>query len=296
MTLDLRKGRPAAVLLTAALCTAALAGPAATTASAAPAGPAWSGGWLRLAHFSPGAPAVDVYLYPFGGAKAAMILKNVSYGNASPYESVAAGQYTVAMRAAGAAASAAPVISSTVRVEKGEAYTVAGLGPGSALQLRTLADQLSAPKNQAGVRVIQASLNQPSVTVKIWGESQGTLRFPTATPYRTVAAGTTKVQVTAGSASTTETVRLSGRSTHTLVVLSSANSAPKVLDLTDSTGPNSQPGGGVDAGLGGLGKHAPAASSTGSGSNGLPAGLGWAAALVAGAGAALFAVRRLRRS
>lgn len=281
--------RSAAVLLSAALCTAALAGPAAASASAAPA---WSGGWLRLAHFSPGAPAVDVYLYPFGGGKAAMVLKNVSYGNASPYESVAAGQYTVAMRLAGAADSVSPVISSTVKVTKGKAYTVAGLGPGSALELRTLADQLSAPQDQAGVRVIQASLSQPSVSVRFASDDQSRLRFPASTPYRTVRAGATTVKVTAGTASTTRTLQLAGRSTHTVVVLSSEGAAPRLLDLTDSAGPNTQPGGGIDAGLGG---HAPSAAADTSGS-GLPAALGWSAFLVLGAGAAAFAVRRLRRS
>lgn len=286
--------RPAAVLLAAALCTAVLAGPAAATATAAPA---WTGGWLRLAHFSPGAPAVDVYLYPFGGSKAAMVLKNVAYGNASPYESVAAGQYTVAMRLAGADTNANPVISSTVRVDKGRAYTVAGLGPGSALQLRTLADQLTAPANQSGVRVIQASLNQPNVTVRFSATDQDKLRFPTSTPYRSLPAGATSVKVTSGAASTTRTLQLSGRSTHTLVVLSATGSAPKLLDLTDSSGPNTRPNGGVEAGFGGQAGHAPTADSgRGDGGSGLPSALGWGAALVLGGGASAFALRRLRRA
>ncbi|MDJ0340923.1 DUF4397 domain-containing protein [Streptomyces sp. H10-C2] len=289
--------RPAAALLSAALCIAVPAGPAAATASAAPATAlAGAGGWLRLAHFSPGAPAVDVYLYPFGGSRAAMVLKNVSYGDASPYESVAGGQYTVAMRLAGAAPSVAPVISSTVRVEKGKAYTVAGLGPGSALELRTLADQLSAPADQAGVRVIQASLNQPSVAVQVARNDPSQLRFPTSTPYRTVPAGATTVKVSAGAASTTRTLQLAGRSTHTLVVLSSSGAAPRLLDLTDSSGPATQPGGGVEAGLGGLSKPAATTAGGGGSSSGLPAAAWWSAALVLGLGAVLFAVRRLRRT
>ncbi|MEU3464235.1 DUF4397 domain-containing protein [Streptomyces sp. NPDC006733] len=283
MTLSVR--RPAAVLLSAALCTAVLAGPAAATANAAPAG---SSGWLRLAHFSPGAPAVDVYLYPFGGSKAALVLKNVAYGDASPYETVDGGQYTVAMRVAGAAPSVAPVISTTVRVEQGKAYTVAGLGPGTALELRTLADQLSAPQDRAGIRVIQASLNQPSVAVQVAGNDPSPLRFPTSTPYSTVRAGATAVKVTAGTASVSRTLQLAGRSTHTLVVLSSTGAAPKLLDLTDSSGPATQPGGGVEAGLGGLGEPAATTSAA--------EVAGWGAALVLGLGAALFAVRRLRRT
>src|ERR1700728_4632935 len=61
-------------------------------------------GWIRLAHLSPNAPAVDVYLYAIGNSKAMIVLHHVSYGTVSPYETVAAGDYTVAMRAAGAPA------------------------------------------------------------------------------------------------------------------------------------------------------------------------------------------------
>ena len=278
-----RLRRPAAVLLVTALSTVALAGPA---AAAVPSTTAWSGGWLRLAHFSPGTPPVDVYLYPFGGSKAALVLKHVSYGDASPYESVATGQYTVAMRLAGAAADVPPVISSTVEVQQGRAYTVAGLGPASALQLETLPDQLSAPNGQAGVRVIEASLNQPDVTVRISAEDQSSLRFPTSTPYRTVPAGDTAVHVSADGATTTRTVDLAGRSTHTLVLLSSAGAAPQLVDLTDSTGPGTEPVGGIDAGLGGLSR---------SDSN-LPTEAGWAAALLLGTAVAGYAARRLRRT
>lgn len=290
MTTSLR--RPAGALLAGVLCSAVLTIPAATTASATPA---WTGGWLRLAHFSPGAPAVDVYLYPFGGSKAAMVLKNVSYGHASPYESVAHGQYTVAMRLAGAAPSVAPVISSTVRVAQGKAYTVAGLGPGTALELRTLPDQLSAPADQASVRVIQASLNQPSVSVRITDGGQEQLRFPMSTPYRTMPAGSRTVKVSAGSASTSRTLRFAGRSTHTLVVLSATGSAPKLLDLTDSSGPDTQPVGGVEAGLGGLNK-AVAPQADGRSATGVPVGAWWSGALVVALGAVLFAVRRRRRT
>jgi Domain of unknown function (DUF4397) len=277
-----RLHRPAAVLLVSVLGTAALAGPAA----AAPSTTAWSGGWLRLAHFSPGTPPVDVYLYPFGGSKAALVLRHVAYGDASPYESVATGQYTVAMRLAGAAADVPPVISSTVEVQQGRAYTVAGLGPAAALQLDTLPDQLSAPSGQAGVRVIEASLNQPNVTVQISADDQSSLRFPTSTPYQTVPAGFTAVHVGADGSTTTRTVDLAGRSTHTLVLLSATGAAPQLIDLTDSTGPATEPLGGVDAGLGGLSK--PGSS--------LPTEAGWAAALLLGTAVAVYAARRLRRT
>jgi hypothetical protein len=67
---------------------------------AVPAGAAAGGGWVRLAHLSPNAPPVDVYLYSFGNPRARLVLHHVSYGMVSPYEEVPAGDYTVSMRSA----------------------------------------------------------------------------------------------------------------------------------------------------------------------------------------------------
>src|SRR5271154_1550391 len=108
--------------------------PAASTAFA---GSATSGtGWIRLAHLSPNTPAVDVYLYSFGDSSAQIVLHHVAYGTVSPYEQLPTGEYTVAMRAAGAISTSAAVISANVDVVAGHAYTVAGLGPESGLRLQ----------------------------------------------------------------------------------------------------------------------------------------------------------------
>jgi Domain of unknown function (DUF4397) len=96
------------IILLAALPLLLLTIPAIASASAATtstaAGATAGSGWIRLAHFSPNTPAVDVYLYSFGGASAQIVLHHVAYGDASPYEQVPTGDYTVAMRAAGASA------------------------------------------------------------------------------------------------------------------------------------------------------------------------------------------------
>ena len=122
---------------------------AATTSTASTASTAATGtGWIRLAHFSPNTPAVDVYLYSFGDASAQIVLHHVAYGDASPYEQVPTGDYTVAMRAAGASATSSPVLSASVDVAAGHAYTVAGLGPESGLRLQVLDDELTTPPGQ----------------------------------------------------------------------------------------------------------------------------------------------------
>ena len=102
--------------------------PAASASTGAPA--AAQVGWVRCAHLSPNTPAVDVYMYPFGNDSNPTVLRHVSYGNVSDYMAVAAGQYTVAMRQAGAPASSAPVLSTSFSVTAGDSYTVAGVGPG----------------------------------------------------------------------------------------------------------------------------------------------------------------------
>lgn len=65
-------------------------------------------GWIRLAHLSPAASPVDVYLYSFGDSSARIVLHHVAYGTVSPYEAVTAGDYSVAMRPAGAPATSQP--------------------------------------------------------------------------------------------------------------------------------------------------------------------------------------------
>src|SRR3974390_2192236 len=105
-------------------------------ASAAHASAATTGtGWIRLAHLSPNTPAVDVYLYSFGDSNAMTVLHHVAYGTVSPYEPVQAGGYSVAMRATGASPTSPPVLSTSVTIVAGHAYTVGGTGPESGVPL-----------------------------------------------------------------------------------------------------------------------------------------------------------------
>src|SRR5580704_5589515 len=140
-----------------------LAVPAATAASASVRSGSAGMGWLRLAHLSPNTPAVDVYLYSFDNPTARIVLHHVAYGTVSPYEQVPAGEYTVAMRGAGAGATTKPVLSANVNVAPGGAYTVAGMGTYKGLRLQVLTDRLKTPKGKVLVRVIQASMHQERV-------------------------------------------------------------------------------------------------------------------------------------
>src|ERR1700677_5103698 len=152
-------GRVAQLLVAAVLL---LATPAVSAAAAAGgAGTAGSGtdasgtAWIRLAHLSPNTPAVDVYLYSFGNPDTRIVLHHVAYGDVSGYLAVPGGEYSVAMRAAGAPANSQPVLSSSTRVSAGTAYTVLAVGQRAGLRLRIFRDDLTTPPGMALVRVVQ---------------------------------------------------------------------------------------------------------------------------------------------
>ena len=231
---------------------AAVASPAAFAtprASTAPA--AMQEGWVRCAHLSPDAPAMDIYMYQFGDPSHPTILKHVSYGGVSEYMAVSPGQYTVAMRAAGAPASSPPVLVTSFMVNARTAYTVAGIGPDPGLREEILQDELMPPMGKTLTRVIQASLKQNLVTVSYGPDVLARhLAFGSATPYIAVSPGTQTVSFTASGGTAAMPVKLAADTVHTIVVLDGA-SGLKVDVLTDAVGSKMMPMGGVNTGLGG---------------------------------------------
>ena len=243
-------------LLMLAAASALLLGiPAAATAYASSA--TTGTGWIRLAHLSPNTPAVDVYLYAFGNSSAMIVLHHVAYGTVSPYESVPAGDYSVAMRGAGASPTSQPVLSTSVTIAAGHAYTVAGLGPESGLRLQVLDDKLTTAPGQAEVRVIQASLKQQVVTVTLGSTVLASdLKFASVSDYQPVSPGTQSVTVSSSGGAANSSVTLAAGTVHTLVVLDGA-SGLEVVNLEDASGSGTPPAGGVSTGFGGTAPHGP---------------------------------------
>jgi hypothetical protein len=241
-------------------------------------------GWIRLAHLSPNTPAVDVYLYSFGNSNAQIVLHHVTYGTVSPYEAVAAGDYSVAMRAAGASATSSPVLSTSVTVGADRAYTVAGMGPESGLRLVVLDDDLTTPSGKSLVRVIQASLKQQ--TVKFTCSCGGTLAskasFASVTSYAPIPQGTWTMAAIGSTEKTSLPVSLVAGTVHTEVVLDGSNGL-EILNLEDAAGAGLPPAGGVTTGFGGTAGHGP----------GSP--VPWAVLIGAGSLLALTGGLRLRR-
>jgi hypothetical protein len=243
-----RSARLVIVLGAAMLSLATLAG---ITATASASSMSSGLGWMRCAHLSPNTAPVDIYLYSFGDPKAMSVLRHVPYGDVSMYMKVPAGEYTAAIRPAGASASTAPVLAANLMVHAGRAYTVAAMGPANALRLRGLNDRLTTPHGKALIRVVQASLREHRVTVRAGSATLASnLAFASVTPYGPAKPGRWMLHATGGTETWSGDVKLTPGTIHTLVVLDSPHGL-KVTDLMDAAGSAMMPRGGVATGLGG---------------------------------------------
>ena len=112
------------------------------------------------------------------------------------------------------------MLSTAVDVQAGHAYTVAGMGPAKGLRLQIIPDRLTTPAGKSLVRVIQASLDQNSVSVTAGGSKlASSLKFASVTGYKTVSPGTVTVHAAGSSESATSTITLGAGTIHTLVIL-----------------------------------------------------------------------------
>lgn len=229
-----------------------------------------STGWLRTAHLSPDTGAVDVWLTPFGGAAKAAAVPNVTYGNVTAYRSLTPGYYTVAMRPAGSPASTPAMLSDTVQIKAGHAYSVLAVGQTGSLSFHVVADDLTAPAaSRSRVRLIQASTAQSALDVKavagpvlVQGAAYGLV-----SAYSEVPQGRWNLQIVPAGGSgtpTTTQVDLRAGSVTTLLVLNGPGTTAGVVlkPVTDAAAAALAPTGGVETGEGGTAGPAPSSSPT----------------------------------
>jgi hypothetical protein len=219
-----------------------------------------STGWLRTAHLSPDTGAVDVWLTPFGGSSSSAAVPDVTYGNVTPYRSLAPGYYTVAMRPAGSPASTPAMLSDTVQIVAGHAYSVLAVGASSALSFHVVADDLTAPAPaRSRVRLIQASTAQLALDVRavagpILVQDAG---YGLVSPYSEVPQGRWNLQIAAaagGGTPTTAQVDLRAGSVTTLLVLNgpAGSGVVTLKPVLDAGAASVAPRGGVNTGEGGM--------------------------------------------
>jgi Domain of unknown function (DUF4397) len=236
----------AAVLAVLALV---LANPA--RASAAPSTP---GGYIRLAHLVPDNIPCDMYIQVNSvNGKVLKSLPSVKYGTISDYQAVPAGTYAVSMRKPGDPVTALPVLSASVTVSDGKAYTVARIGAPGKAEARIIEDDRSLPAgNQAKVRVVQAAQRTFDVSVAGGGTIAKNVAFATATGYQGVDAGDKTLRVQpAGGQATNVRAKVAAGSVYSLLVLEGANGTVTAELRTDAKRQGEVPKGGVETGAGG---------------------------------------------
>jgi hypothetical protein len=156
----------AAVALTAILISPALSGRA---------GAAATDGFVRLGHFALGTGPVDEYV------DGVVVAKAVAYTQVTSYSEATAGPHAIALRPAGAAATAQPLTVLTVSVAPAASSTIAIVAGAGGIVASVYPDDLSAPPaGTAKVRLIHAVAAIPAVNVFVSPAPAPTAASPTA--------------------------------------------------------------------------------------------------------------------
>lgn len=259
-----RSRRTSALALLIAAAALLLSSPAIAPAGAQ----AQPAGWVRGAHLVPGLGTMTLALSPVtSGAvpslgDAIVLAPTASYGDVAGYQQVPQGRYAVGVWPASSPRDADPVLTGTVDVTAGQAYTVAGLGTKEEPTVATLTDDLTPPEaGAARVRVLPAAQSAPAVDIQAQGGpavADGAA-FGRATGYSTVPAGSWTLSTTAasGGAATTSQLDLASGGVYTLLVLDS-EAGLVVSPVEDADGSGTVPVGGAATGGGGTAATVPA--------------------------------------
>ena len=217
---------------------------------------------VRVAHFAPGLLKGDVYVVYVDGK---LQLKGVPYKTVSDYLKVKPGKFKVEVREAGEPPDSPPVVAATVDLEAGKAYTVAVYGQLTSVKAALLTDDLSRPaSSKSKVRFIQAIPGEGAADLVTNGDVLiSNARFPSASDYQEVPAGSvdvevrkaggdevlaraSDVQLPSGSISSLVAVGGIGQKLELLVIrdaASAVSAAGGVATGAGGTSPSSSPGG-----------------------------------------------------
>ena len=154
--------------------------------------------YLRVAHLSPDAPAVDVYL------DGSMVLEDVGYPAFSPYLDIMSGMHEVQVFVSGTTSN--PVIDADLNFEDGSATTVAAtglLGDGSFGPI-VLEDSRDSNHEEAWVRFVHTAADAPAVDITLNDGSVlfGDIAFNESADWLPVAGGSYGLQVRLAGTST----------------------------------------------------------------------------------------------
>jgi hypothetical protein len=306
--IDARSTRPGGRRQAVVAIAAALLGVTSTLAwggGPASAGAAPDDVQLRVAHFSPDTPPMDVYATGFDGREQ-LVLPKLGYGQVSEYLPLSAGQYAFSMRPAGSPATDEAVLRVSAELAAATSYTFAAFGRQADLATDLLTDDLSAPPaGQGRVRLIQAAIDAGPVDVTaadgpLFARGAG---LGSVGSYVAVPAGSWEITARATEGDpVVESLTVEPGAVSSLVVLDGGSAGDlEIMSVTDAaaatTPTGGAPAGGVDTGGGGLaGGGADTETATEPAGAGplLATSVGGVLVLVFGLGASLVVRRRGR--
>ncbi|MFE8700654.1 DUF4397 domain-containing protein [Cytobacillus sp. FJAT-54145] len=131
---------------------------------------------VRIGHASPDAPAVDITV------NGETVVENAAFKAVTDYLMVPAGEHEVSIYAAGTVADGNPVLTTTLAVEAGKAYTALAINKLESLEVTALSDDMTTTSGKAKVRVGHFSPDAPAVDVAVTG---GDVLFANA-PFKAV--------------------------------------------------------------------------------------------------------------
>ncbi len=253
-----------------------------------------AGSAIRVAHFSPDTPPMDVYAAGFDGAES-LVLPKLGFGEVSQYMNLPAGTYAFSMRPQGSPATSTAALRVSASLDDGGIYTFAAFGRSDALETDLLTDDMSAPgAGQARVRIIQGAGDSGPVDVTtsvnpLFAVDAG---LGTVGSYASVPAGAVDITASAdGVDDVAAQLDLAAGTVSSVVVLDQPTSGGlQVVRVTDGTGtpggtatPTGMPAGGVDTGGG-------STASERTGAGGVPVAVAAAAGTAAIVASVWFAV------
>ena len=211
-------------------------------------------GYIRLAHLVPDNIKCDMYIQlDSGNGKVLKKLASIAYGTVSDYETVPAGTYAVTMRKPGDPESALPVLTASITVEAGKAYTAARIGPPDKAEARVFPDDRSLPAgNVAKLRVVQVAQRTVDVSVVNGPSVASGAGLATITAYTEVQPGKRELKVQpAGGQPITVPAAFDAGGVYSVLVLEGIDGKLSALLRTDAKRAGQMPNGGVDTGAGG---------------------------------------------
>jgi hypothetical protein len=219
---------------------------------------------LRFAELTPDLPDAELSVSSVMDPRKNTFTATLHYGDVSPYQAVAPGDYVVTMRPAGS--SEPPVVSRTLTVQRGTAYTVAAVRHEKTPDdLGVITDDLARPaSDRARVRVINAAPPAAQLDVRAGTEPLATaLPIGQASPYRDVAPGEVTLTVgPPGGQGVDLPVSVAANQVASVVLTSGDDGGvPKAAVVVDANGPSQVPPGPVHAGFGGTAGPAPGAAA-----------------------------------